>query len=129
MSAVKAAFPGSSSTPASAPGSSSPSSSHGAVTSSALQTAGAPFGWAGQQINDWMQIIKLEDPSGSLTATNPSSGAYGIAQGIDGPGWYYTHGGNPLTLLGQLKAMANYIRGRYGNPSTALQFHLANGWY
>ena len=76
----------------------------------------------------WMKII-MRESGGSMTATNPSSGAYGIAQGITGPKWYYQHGGNPNTMAGQLTAMANYIRDRYDNPTNAWNFWQKHHWY
>jgi hypothetical protein len=112
-------------------GQSAPSSGTviGLVTWQDLNTIGAKYGWSGQEINDWASVIK-EESNGTLTDTNPSSGAYGIAQGITGPNWYYQFpGGNPNTVTGQLTAMAAYISQRYGNPTAAQQFHLANGWY
>jgi len=76
----------------------------------------------------WLKII-MRESGGSMTATNPTSGAYGIAQGITGPKWYYQHGGNPNTMVGQLTAMANYIRGRYGSPTNAWDFWQSHNWY
>lgn len=77
---------------------------------------------------DWLGVISLES-GGSMTATNPSSGAYGIAQFIQGAGEYYQWGGNPNTLSGQLVAMANYIASRYGSPTAALAHEHALHWY
>lgn len=102
--------------------------SHGIVSKGALRAIGASHGWSGQQIDDWMNVISSES-DGTLTDTNPSSGAYGIAQGITGPKWYYQYGGNPNTLRGQLTAMANYMSQRYGDPSAAWAFHQKNNWY
>lgn len=100
----------------------------GDVTDAELIAIGALHGWSGQQLSDWASLIKSES-NGTITDTNPSSGAYGIAQGITGPGWYAAHGGSPDTVTGQLTAMANYIAQRYGNPSAAWSFHRANNWY
>ncbi len=101
---------------------------HGLVSMAALQAIGAQHGWSPQEIADWMNVI-VSESNGTLTDTNPSSGAYGIAQFINGPGEYSQYGGNANTLEGQLTAMANYIAQRYGNPSAAWQFHLAHNWY
>jgi hypothetical protein len=100
----------------------------GDVTGAMLSTIGASHGWTAQEISDWASVIKLES-NGTISDTNPSSGAYGIAQFIDGPGEYATYGGNDSSPVGELIAMANYIAQRYGNPSAALSFHLAHGWY
>jgi hypothetical protein len=84
-------------------------------------------GWSGQ-VQDWLDVI-MKESSGSMTARNPSSGAYGIAQFIDGPGEYAKYGGNVNTLAGQLVAMANYIAGRYGNPAAAWAHEQGFNWY
>ena len=62
-------------------------------------------------------------------ATNPSSGAYGLAQAL--PASKYNSQGsdwrnNPLT---QLKWMAKYVHGRYGSAQAAKRFHLSHNWY
>lgn len=101
---------------------------HGLVSTAALTVIGTAHGWTGQQITDWMSVIQAES-NGTLNDTNSSSGAYGIAQFINGPSEYYQYGGDAYTLTGQLAAMANYISSRYGNPSAAWTFHVKNGWY
>lgn len=100
----------------------------GDVTYGQLQAIGAQHGWSGQEIQAWANVVKSES-NGTITDTNPSSGAYGIAQGITGPSWYAQHGGNASTVTGQLTAMANYIAQRYKTPSAAWSFHRANNWY
>lgn len=89
----------------------------------------AKFGWGTSQVQDWEGVERLEDGSFSLSATNPTSGAYGLAQGISGPSWYYGYGGNPNSLIGQLTAMANYMKQRYGDPAGALAHEQAYHWY
>jgi len=92
-------------------------------------------------VQAWAGLIPLES-NGTITDTNSSSGAYGIAQGITGPSWYAAHGGNATTVMGQLTAMANYIASRYGTPAKAFWFHTTpvsqggsisasnpSGWY
>jgi hypothetical protein len=63
------------------------------------------------------------------TATNPSSGAYGIPQSLPaskmataGDDWET----NPLT---QIKWGLNYIRDAYGTPCSADAFKAGNGFY
>jgi hypothetical protein len=93
-----------------------------------LQQLAAQHGWSGPQIADWEQVINIES-GGSLTATNRSSGAYGIAQFIQGPSEYAQYGGSANTVQGQLTAMANYIAQRYGTPAGALAHEHSAGWY
>lgn len=108
-------------------GAATPSSLNGSVTSTVRQVA-SQMGWTGSQVTDWLQVIQMES-GGSMTAQNPTSGAYGIAQFINGPSEYYTYGGDPNTQAGQVTAMANYIKQRYGTPSAALAHENTYHWY
>lgn len=94
----------------------------------AFQQVAARLGWSGRLFSDWV-ALEMQEAGFSLTATNPTSGAYGMAQFIQGAGEYYTYGGNPNTYIGQAIAMANYIIQRYGNPSNAEAHELAFHWY
>lgn len=63
------------------------------------------------------------------TATNPSSGAYGLVQAL--PGEKMASAGadwrtNPAT---QIKWGLNYMNDRYGSPCGAWDFWQANNWY
>ena len=63
------------------------------------------------------------------TATNPSSGAYGLVQAL--PGSKMASAGadwqtNPAT---QIRWGLNYMNDRYGSPCGAWDFWQANGWY
>jgi hypothetical protein len=62
-------------------------------------------------------------------ASNPSSGAYGIAQALPGDKMA-SHGSdwqtNPAT---QIRWGLDYIAGRYGTPCAAWEHSEANGWY
>jgi cell wall-associated NlpC family hydrolase len=88
------------------------------------------YGWG----NQWNSFNSLEtrEAGWNMTARNPSSGAYGLAQFIDGPSEYFQYGGNPNTGLGQLTAMMNYIAQRYGavnGPNNAWSHEVSAGWY
>lgn len=100
----------------------------GSVTPSELNSIARRMGWSAAQVNDWEAVITRES-GGNPNAQNPTSSAYGIAQGITGRVWYYQHGGNPNTVMGQLVAMANYIKSRYGTPAGALAHEYSAGWY
>lgn len=100
----------------------------GQVTGAQLAQIGAAHGWSGQQLADWMSVINAES-GGNPNAVNPSSGASGIAQFINGFGEYATYGGTASSVTGQLTAMANYIAQRYGNPSTAWAHEQSAHWY
>ncbi|GAA3884577.1 lytic transglycosylase domain-containing protein [Streptomyces sedi] len=63
------------------------------------------------------------------TATNPSSGAYGLMQAL--PGSKMASAGsdwqtNPAT---QIQWGVNYMESRYGSPCGAWEFWQANNWY
>ena len=89
----------------SGPGSGGSSSGVPANVQSIVSMIAGHLGWS---VSDWDKVI-MRESGGSMTARNSSSGAYGIAQFIQGPSEYYEWGGNPNTLQGQLIAMANYI--------------------
>lgn len=88
----------------------------------------ALIGWTGGLWTD-LNNVAMRESGWSMTAQNPSSGAYGIAQFINGPSEYAQYGGNANTLSGQLIAFFNYIKDRYGNPAGAWQHELNFGWY
>ena len=65
----------------------------------------------------------------SVTATNPSSGAYGLGQAL--PGDKMASAGsdwqtNPVT---QIKWTLGYMDERYGSPCAAQGFWESHGWY
>ncbi|MGW8764039.1 aggregation-promoting factor C-terminal-like domain-containing protein [Streptomyces sp. NPDC055815] len=72
----------------------------------------------------------VEHESGwNHTATNSSSGAYGLVQAL--PGSKMASAGsdwktNPAT---QIKWGLKYMNERYGSPNAAWAFWQANGWY
>ena len=103
------------------------------------------MGWDSQEIKDWAGVIAAES-GGNPAATNSSStAAYGIGQFFaPAPNnqvlpraqqiaankeKYRTYGGNPNTVIGQLTAMANYIKDRYGTPAKALAHENTAGNY
>lgn len=102
---------------------------YGQVRYDQVAAIGQAHGWTKKQIDDWFYNLIPSESDGTITDTNKSSGAYGIAQGITGPGWYRQHGGDANTVTGQLTGMANYIANRYQNPSNAWAFHKKNNWY
>jgi hypothetical protein len=65
----------------------------------------------------------------NIHAVNPTSGAAGMAQFINGFSEYYQWGGNPNTAYGQSVAMVNYIKSRYGDPIAAANHERAYNWY
>jgi colicin import membrane protein len=86
------------------------------------------YGWDASQMPCLDKLWNRES-NWTTSATNSSSGAYGIVQSLPGekmasagPDWrtnYET----------QIDWGMDYIDGRYGTPCDALQFHYANNWY
>lgn len=92
------------------------------------QRLAAARGWVGPLWND-LNAVEMMEAGWNPNAQNPTSGAYGIAQFINGPGEYYQYGGDPGTVSGQIFGMLNYISQRYGNPASALLHEQAFHWY
>lgn len=94
----------------------------------AKQIAAKEYGWGDQQFQCYDNII-MHESEWVVTATNPSSGAYGIPQAL--PGSKMASAGsdwrtNPVT---QIHWGLDYVKGRYGTPCQAWSFKSANGWY
>ncbi|GAA3821199.1 hypothetical protein GCM10022403_063290 [Streptomyces coacervatus] len=80
------------------------------------------------QYNAFSKIVEHES-GWNVTATNSSSGAYGLVQAL--PGSKMATAGadwktNPKT---QIKWGLDYMNSRYGSPTAAWAFWQANGWY
>tara|TARA_Y100000310_G_scaffold339754_1_gene433444 strand:+ start:86 stop:3967 length:3882 start_codon:yes stop_codon:yes gene_type:complete len=88
-----------------------------------VQSMAAAYGWTGQQFEDLAWIIDHES-SWDPTAANPNSSARGLFQKMTS-----IHGPLASTLEGQIQWGLNYIRNRYGSPSSAKAFWLNNKWY
>ncbi|MFF7973495.1 transglycosylase SLT domain-containing protein [Streptomyces sp. NPDC007905] len=80
------------------------------------------------QYNAFSKIVEHES-GWNPSATNSSSGAYGLVQAL--PGAKMASAGsdwktNPAT---QIKWGLDYMNSRYGSPAKAWSFWQANGWY
>ncbi|MBJ6638495.1 transglycosylase SLT domain-containing protein [Streptomyces sp. DHE7-1] len=80
------------------------------------------------QYNAFSKIVEHES-GWNPSATNSSSGAYGLVQAL--PGSKMASAGsdwktNPAT---QIKWGLDYMNSRYGSPAQAWSFWRANGWY
>ncbi|GAA4862717.1 transglycosylase SLT domain-containing protein [Kitasatospora terrestris] len=97
--------------------------SPGSVQDMALQIIGDA-----NQFQCFSQIVKRES-GWDYTATNASSGAYGLVQAL--PGSKMASAGadwrtNPAT---QIKWGLNYMNSRYGSPCGAWSFWQSHHWY
>jgi hypothetical protein len=86
------------------------------------------YGWGASQFS-CLNSLWLRESEWSISATNPTSGAYGIPQAL--PGSKMASAGhdwrtNPLT---QISWGLGYIRARYGTPCGAWAHSQASGWY
>jgi hypothetical protein len=86
------------------------------------------YGWGADQFACFDKIITQES-GWNVSATNKSSGAYGIPQAL--PGSKMATAGadwqtNPAT---QIKWALGYVQGRYGTACGAWSFKSAHGWY
>jgi hypothetical protein len=128
-------------------GAAAPRTSATVANTATIRAAAAVHGWGkGGQWNALTHLIAAES-GGNTGATNPSSGAYGIAQAL-GHGTSCSsgsHGNNYGPQYGlscaqaraansgnaaqQLRWMMGYIKSRYGSPAAAWQHETANNWY
>lgn len=93
-----------------------------------MQRMAAAIGWTGAEWNA-LDYVETREAGYQLTARNPSSGAYGLAQFINGPSEYFQYGGSPFSAVGQITGFFNYIRQRYGDPIAAANHERAFNWY
>jgi hypothetical protein len=102
--------------------------SSGGIIATMMRNMAAARGWTGTQ---WSALydVEMREAGFNMTATNPTSGAYGLAQFINGPSEYAQYGGNSTTATGQITGMLNYIAQRYGNPINAWAHEQAYNWY
>ena len=86
------------------------------------------FGWSSSQFS-CLQSLWAGESGWSVTASNPSSGAFGIPQALPGskmasagPDWQT----NAAT---QIRWGLGYIEDSYGSPCAAWSHEQADGWY
>jgi TP901 family phage tail tape measure protein len=96
---------------------------HGAWTQVMAQIAAAKH-WS---LPDWRQVVQLES-GGDPRSVNSSSGAFGLGQALGATKTEFPKmvSANPSQ---QIEGMAEYIAGRYGNPTAALAHEHEYHWY
>jgi hypothetical protein len=86
------------------------------------------YGWGGDQMSCLLKLWNQES-SWMTNATNPSSGAFGVAQALP-PDKYSSTGSDWLTnYRTQIDWGLGYIAGRYGSPCGAWDHETSNNWY
>jgi hypothetical protein len=88
----------------------------------------ASFGWGAGQLG-CLETLWHKESGWSLSATNSSSGAYGIPQALPGHKMAAAGADWQTNFQTQVDWGLGYIESRYGSPCSALDFHLANNWY
>lgn len=86
------------------------------------------YGWGQGEMSSLMTLWNKES-DWRTTATNASSGAYGIAQSLPGEKMASEGADWQTNYQTQIRWGLNYIKERYGSPSAAWAFHLAHNWY
>ncbi|WP_284975650.1 hypothetical protein [Arthrobacter sp. efr-133-TYG-104] len=86
------------------------------------------YGW-GQGEMTALNALWEKESGWRTTATNASSGAYGIVQSLPASKMATAGADWQTNYQTQIKWGLDYIKQRYGSPSAALAFHLANNWY
>lgn len=98
----------------------------GAQAYAASQLAG--YGWAPDQMQCLVTLWDKES-DWTTTATNASSGAYGIVQSLPAEKMASSGADYLTNYRTQINWGLNYIQERYQSPCNALNFHLAHNWY
>ncbi|MCQ6269415.1 hypothetical protein M8J71_02765 [Pseudarthrobacter sp. R1] len=88
----------------------------------------ANYGWAPDQMQCLVTLWDKES-DWTTTATNPSSGAYGIVQSLPAEKMASAGPDYLTNYRTQINWGLNYIQERYQSPCGALNFHLSNNWY
>jgi hypothetical protein len=86
------------------------------------------YGWSAAEMTA-LNTLWEKESNWKTTATNASSGAYGIVQSLPAGKMASAGADWQTNYQTQIKWGLNYIKERYGSPSAALAFHLANNWY
>ncbi|MFC8411054.1 hypothetical protein [Arthrobacter sp. NPDC057259] len=85
-------------------------------------------GWAPSEMQCLMKLWTRES-DWKTTATNPSSGAYGVVQSLPAEKMASAGADYMTNYRTQINWGLQYVQERYGSPCGALNFHYANNWY
>ena len=88
----------------------------------------ASYGWSADQMQ-CLQTLWTKESDWTTTATNASSGAYGIVQSLPAEKMASAGADYLTNYRTQINWGLNYIQERYQSPCGALNFHYANNWY
>ncbi len=88
----------------------------------------ASYGWAQDQMQ-CLVTLWTKESDWTTTATNASSGAYGIVQSLPAEKMASSGPDYMTNYRTQINWGLNYIKERYQSPCGALNFHLGHNWY
>ncbi|TDT75696.1 MULTISPECIES: hypothetical protein [Micrococcaceae] len=86
------------------------------------------FGWGPDQMQ-CLQTLWTKESDWTTTATNASSGAYGIVQSLPAEKMASAGADYLTNYRTQINWGLDYIKKSYASPCGALNFHLAHNWY
>jgi hypothetical protein len=86
------------------------------------------FGWSSSQFS-CLQPLWERESGWSLTAENPTSGAYGIPQALPAAQMSSAGADWQTDAATQIRWGLTYIQGRYGSPCGAWAHEESDGWY
>jgi hypothetical protein len=86
------------------------------------------FGWTKAQFS-YLDHLWFKESNWNPSATNASSGAYGIAQALPASQMNSAGSDWKTNASTQIKWGLNYIKDRYGSPQAAWAHEMAQGWY
>lgn len=87
------------------------------------------FGWGSGEFAP-LKSLWTQESGWSTTATNPSSGAYGIPQALPASKMgSIAQGSGPAAARAQILWGLKYIKERYGSPAGAEAHEQSAGWY
>lgn len=93
--------------------------------------AASQLGAHGWDASQMQCLVKLwtKESDWKTTATNPSSGAYGVVQSLPAEKMASAGADYRTNYRTQINWGLKYVQERYGSPCGALNFHYAHNWY
>jgi len=86
------------------------------------------YGWSSSQFS-CLQPLWNQESGWSVTASNPTSGAYGIPQALPGSKMASAGADWQTSAATQIRWGLGYIQSTYGSPCAAWSHEQAYGWY
>lgn len=86
------------------------------------------YGWGAGQM-PCLQKLWTKESDWKTTATNASSGAYGVVQSLPAEKMASAGADYLTNYRTQINWGLDYVKSRYGSPCGALDFHLSHNWY